>query len=428
MDRIILGKNAIYNYDEGINNNVAVFATTGAGKTKSIVEPTLLNTFDSSLVVSLAKRELAERYGELFRKRGYHVIDLNLLSPSSEYGYDPLLYIKKEEDILALGNAIASFGNSGVGSGDDPYWYKGAATFISAIIALIWQYKCNPLHIKMGTPGILDMPTFADVLDIYYNLNISFVREELHTPLQYLFDAEENKSPGNFACRLWNSIRNLPQRTFSCIYSIASTAIEDIFTPTVTKLINKKMQVNIPALSEKKTVLFITTSPVSTSADRFANLFYGDLFRVLYEHAQEKPSGTLTVPVRVFCDDFAVTSKINNFAKLISVFRSSGISSLILLQSESQLSDMYGPADATTIINNCDSYVYMGGNDLKTAEHISKRANLPLDEVLYAPLGKVLVFRRGSRPVITDRYPIFEDEGYLEITKVHIQKQELLEK
>lgn len=423
-DRIILGKNAIFNYDEGINNNIAVFATTGAGKTKSIVEPTLLNTFDSSLVVSLAKRELYYRYKEMFEDRGYEVIDLNLLSSNSPYGYDPMQYIKKEEDIISLATAIASYGNEKLGNSEDPYWYNGAVCFLSAIIGLIWQYQCNPLHIKMDVPGILDMPTFADVLDIYQNMDISFTRDELQCPLQYLFDAEERRKSGNFACRMWNSVKNLPQKTFGCIYSIASTALENLFTPTTMALLQKKKKIDIPSLGEKKTIVFVTTSPVNTSANRFANLFYGDLFRILYEHAQEKPTGTLTIPVRVFCDDFAVTSKINNFPKLISVFRSSGISSLILLQSESQLADMYGPADATTIINNCDTYVYMGGNDLKTAEHISKRANLPLEDILYAPLGKVLIFRRGSKPVMTERYPIFEDAAYIENAKQQLNINE----
>ena len=59
----------------------------------------------------------------------------------------------------------------------------------------------------------------------------------------------------------------------------------------------------------------------------------------------------------------------------------------------------------------------MGGNDLRTAETISKRMNVPLEDILYAPIGKVFICKRGSKPIITERYPIYEDELYLEIER-----------
>ena len=89
----------------------------------------------------------------------------------------------------------------------------------------------------------------------------------------------------------------------------------------------------------------------------------------------------------------------------------------LLLQSESQLESMYGSDDATTIINNCDTYLYMGGMDLKTGRSISERLNVPLDEVLYMPIGQVCIFRRGQRPIITSRYDILKNEQYQQITK-----------
>lgn len=78
---------------------------------------------------------------------------------------------------------------------------------------------------------------------------------------------------------------------------------------------------------------------------------------------------------------------------------------------------MYGSEDATTIINNCDTYLYMGGMDLKTGRSISERLNVPLDEVLYMPIGQEYVFRRGQKPIITTRYDIMRDKRYLTITE-----------
>lgn len=43
---------------------------------------------------------------------------------------------------------------------------------------------------------------------------------------------------------------------------------------------------------------------------------------------------------------------------------------------------------------------------------ISKRVSLPLDEVLYMPVGRVYVIRRGQQPMEAWRYNILESEAY----------------
>jgi len=83
-DRMILGENAIYSTDcneTGVNNNVIVVGSSGGGKTMSIIEPRLLETFNSSLVVTVTKRRIVEKYKPIFKKRGYNVIDLNFVKP-----------------------------------------------------------------------------------------------------------------------------------------------------------------------------------------------------------------------------------------------------------------------------------------------------------------------------------------------------------
>lgn len=130
-----------------------------------------------------------------------------------------------------------------------------------------------------------------------------------------------------------------------------------------------------------------------------------------------KPSGKLPIPVSVLCDDFATGSRILNFPEYISIFREKQISVTLLIQSESQLESMYGTDDATTIINNCDTFLYMGGMDLRTGRNIGERLNLPLEDVLYMPIGQEVIFRRGQKPIITQRYNVLEDKEYQRITR-----------
>lgn len=149
----------------------------------------------------------------------------------------------------------------------------------------------------------------------------------------------------------------------------------------------------------------------------FVNMFYAQVFKSLFEYAESLPNGKLPLPVRVLCDDFATGSRVLNFQEYISIFREKLISVILMVQSKSQLESMYSGVDATTIINNCDTYIYMGGMDLKTGRSISERLNVPLDEVLYMPIGQEYIFRRGQKPIITTRYNILENEQYQLITQ-----------
>lgn len=156
---------------------------------------------------------------------------------------------------------------------------------------------------------------------------------------------------------------------------------------------------------------------MNPAMNSLVSLFYSMAIKALFEYAESRPDGRLPLPVDILCDDFATGGRILNFAEYISIFREKGISVSLLLQSESQLEAMYGDTNATTILNNCDSYVFFGGNDLLTAKNISYRLNAPLDEVLYMPIGKVVVFRRGQRPVMTSRYNILENPLYQKLTR-----------
>lgn len=68
---------------------------------------------------------------------------------------------------------------------------------------------------------------------------------------------------------------------------------------------------------------------------------------------------------------------------------------MLMIQSESQLMQGYAE-DGKTIIANCDTYVYMGGNDVGTAQAVAERLDIPVKKVLSMPVGSNWIFRRGE--------------------------------
>ena len=118
----------------------------------------------------------------------------------------------------------------------------------------------------------------------------------------------------------------------------------------------------------------------------------------LCRYADEKcEDNRLPVPVRFFLDDFATNCKIEDFPRMIASIRSREISAVLMRQAESQLTQLYGH-DGRTIIGNCDTYVYLGGNDLDTARAVSERSDRPLNGILSMPVGDMWIFRRGEEP------------------------------
>ena len=406
-DKVILAENCIYSTDTEktqLNNNILVCGTSGCGKTMSIAEPRLLETYETSLVVTLTKRRLINKYMKVFEERGYNVWDLNFANPAkSQVSYDPLKYIKSHQDITYLAKSIVDSDIDPATVRKDPFWDNTAVSLISGIIAYCMMKDRNA--------------TMADVVDTFKRMNFKADSSSYTTGLDDEFTTLEKKNTTCFAITCWNTFRKLPEKTAACVYGSANTAIDKIFTPELVKMFRKKQSVDFKTIADERTVLFVTSSAVNPALSSFVNIFYSQVFKSLFEYAESTEDGTLPIPVHVLCDDFATGSRINNFPEYISIFREKKISVTLLLQSESQLEAMYGYGNATTIINNCDTYLFFGSMDLTTAKNISVRINEPVDEVLYMPLGNVIVFRRGQRPVKTTRYNILNDSNYIRITE-----------
>lgn len=172
-------------------------------------------------------------------------------------------------------------------------------------------------------------------------------------------------------------------------------------TPEINKLMSDD-DVDIMSIAQKKTVVFVEISDTDRSKDFLANLFYSQAMNILCSYADENcEGGRLPVPIRFILDDFGTNCRIEGFENMISNIRSREISAMIILQSRSQLISGYGE-NAHTIIDNCDTMIYMGGNDIETARMISTRCNKPVHRVPDMPVGTNRVFRRGERPVFSE--------------------------
>ncbi len=399
---MILGKNvscSTNSEETGLNNNVVVVGGSGSGKTMSVIEPRLLETFDSNLIVTVTKRRLIDQYKALFAERGYRVEELNLVNPEkSTVSFDPLHYIKTNADIACLAEAIVVSENEHI-SRVDPYWSEAAQSMLCALIAFIHSTR--------------DSASFADVLALHSDITIHDKNQaEFSTSIDRQFFELSQFEPDSFAVSCWKTFHEVPTRTARCIYGTLNVALDKMFPFELQVMMAMKHKLDFEKFSNQKTVLFVYTSAVNPALHRFVNIFYSQAFKSLFEFAEDQPEHTLPIPTQFLADDFATGGPVANFAEYISIFREKGISATILLQSESQLEKIYGKQDSVSIINNCDTFVFLGGMDFETCRDVSLRLNAPLEDVLYMPIGREIVFRRGQKPIVTTRYPTREHKTY----------------
>ena len=408
MDKIILGNDCVLlanQNNQRPNDNVLVEGPPGVGKSCSNYFTTIINTNESSMIVVVNKPEMLGKLMRYMSIRGYNTEIIDLTDPSrSTVTVDPLRYCKSYLDIEELSRSIV-FADPDWKNPKDSYWNNGAIHLLFALIGFTQTY--------------IENATTADVVNLFNSFKIMEKGKGITTSLDELCENVEmmvGKSP---AVTAFEDICQLPYNTAGCLRDSLAKALRSIFPESIMKMMGGENLVDFEDLATKKTLLIIVTSPVNTSLHLFANLICDIAIKELLEFAERCPGYKLPRPVRLMFDDFACGSKINNFPKYISIFRSVGISTMILLQSESQLRQMYSEAESETIVNNCATYVYYpGGMDLITCKSISQRLDVPLTDVLYAPMGQVIVLRSGMKPVTVKRYDLKKSKEYQELLKM----------
>ncbi len=402
MDRVILGEGCFL--EDGIgtfrpNNNQIVVGCSGTGKSMSVMMPTILNMSESSMIATYSKPGEARKIGKYLKNKGYKVDICDLTAPSkSTVSFDPLRYVSDHLDIEGLCAQVV-FANSGTGNLKDKYWDDSAICLLSALTEAV----------LMREPS----PTMQDVLNLFDNLTIEEYGKGIRTTLDNMFSQLQRKDPGCAAVTRFYDFKQLPYTTAGCVRDTLAKAVRRMFPESIKPMMRRRTSVDFEALANEKRALLIITSPVNTSLHYFANMIFSTAIKQLLEYAEKCPDQRLPRHVRLMFDDFACAAVINDYSKHIAIFRAAGISTMMLIQSESQLSSLYSAEEATTILNNCSAYVYFpGGMDLTTCRSISMRLDIPVSEVMYAPTGKVIIIRSGEKPVIVPRYDVFNSSEY----------------
>lgn len=388
MDKnmMILGQNQYYSldcYKTQLNNNVLVVGTSGAGKTRSIVTPNLLQA-TGSYVVSDPKGTLYTKYKSRLENEGYVVKKLDFTEPEKSAHYNFFKYIRNTQDIVKISHMLIYQKKSG--GHMDPFWDEASQLLIQAMIAYLREATPVKDHNLASIQRLVSMCQLEGDMDFG------------KTPLDEMIMSHGKKNPESYALSAYTKFRVAASKTLRSILITINARLGSYDTPELGMMM-KKDDIDITSIGQRKTALFVVVSDTDRSLDGLVNIFFSQAMNELCRYAdKECEDGRLPIPVRFILDDFATNCKIEEFPRMVASIRSRGISTMLLIQSEAQLKKGYG-ADDKTIIGNCDTYVYLGGNDVDTAKSVAERCDVPLRKILNMPVGTNWIFRRGQEPV-----------------------------
>ena len=339
------------------NLNMLVVGGSGSGKTRFFVKPNIMQC-NCSYIVADPKGELLRATGGMLEKNGYVVKVLNLVDMSRSDGYNPLAYIHTDTDALKLVTNLIKNTTPKTAGNTDPFWDKSETALLQAFI----------LYLKYEAP--ISEQNFATVMYMIQNAAASENDESYKSPMDVIFEALEEREPEHIAVKQYKVFKQTAGKTAKSI--LISTAVRlAAFNLSQFAAITNNDEMELDKLGEQKQAIFAVIPDNDSSFNYIVGMLYTQAFQELYYNADHKNGGRLKIPVRVLMDEFANVALPDDFEKVLATCRSREISINIIIQNMVQLKALFKDS-WENITGNCDTFLYLGGNEQGTHKYISE--------------------------------------------------------
>jgi type IV secretion system protein VirD4 len=348
------------------NNNMVVVASSGKFKTTSVVVPNLLSGGANKIVLDV-KGELMRDYGLYLKEKGYTIRCLNLKYPEQSDRYNPFAYIQTEEDIIKLIANIQKSLTPPDAMKGDPFWDDGVALYLQSVFFYEWWYAK-----KEGRTG-----TFNNVLKLVNDEAKKDTSKPVEkgkqppTLLQIKMDklAEED-SEDNPAVRDYRKLKDGAAETVRSIIIITNAKLKLCETKALKRIFEdddmhlKEFATGVGGTLEKpnknKLIIFLCVDDSDTSYNFVCSMLYSQALTILMRMADNNLGGSLPIPLELWLDEFYAGARPADCAQHMGVIRSRNISMIPILQSVSQLKDLYQGEKAEIIHDNCPVFWFGG--------------------------------------------------------------------
>lgn len=405
------------------NLNTMVVGGSGAGKTRAYAKPNLCQA-NTSFVILDPKGELLRDTGYLLEQKGYEVRMLDLLDMSRSHCYNPFVYLRDDNDVQRLVTNLFKSTTPKGSQSQDPFWDTAASMLLLALIFYL-HHEAPPD--EQNFPMVMEMLRAGDVRED---------DDSYQSPLDELFERLEMRNPDHIAVKYYKDYHSGSAKTLKSIQITLAARLEKFNLESLASL-TATDELDLPSLGEKKVALFALIPDNDTSFNFLVSLLYTQLFQQLFTLADHKYGGRLPVHVHFLMDEFANVSLPDDFDKILSVMRSREVSVSIILQNLAQLKALF-EKQWESITGNCDEFLYLGGNEQSTHKYVAEllgketidtntygkstgrsgnystnyqitgRELLDAAEVRMLDNSKAILFIRGEKPILDEKYDILK--------------------
>lgn len=348
------------------NNNMVVVASSGKFKTTSVVVPNLLSGGANKIVLDV-KGELMRDYGLYLKEKGCTIRCLNLKYPEQSDRYNPFEYIETEEDIIKLIANIQKSITPPDSMKGEPFWDDGVALYLQSLFYYEWWYAEKEGRTK----------EFNNVL-ILVNLE---ARKDLSKPVEKgkqpvtmlqtkMDELADEDSPDNPAVRDYRKLKDGAAETVRSIIIITNAKLKLCETKALKRIFEKddmhlkEFATGVGGTLEKpnknKLIIFLCVDDSDQSYNFVCSMLYSQALTILMRMADNNLGGSLPIPLELWLDEFYAGARPADCAQLMGVIRSRNISMIPILQSVSQLKDLYQGEKAEIIHDNCPIFWFGG--------------------------------------------------------------------
>ena len=435
-----------------LNGNILICGGSGAGKTFYEVKPNLMQMpRNCSFICTDPKGEILRSCGQMLKDNGYNVKVINLLEMEKSDCYNPFSYLREETDIVKLITNLISNTTPKGATPSDPFWEKAEGLFLQAIFYYVWLEEPPARR------------NFETVLKLLGEAEVTEQNKPSKLDIRMKF-LEETSPLGSAhpAVKQYNKCMRGAGDTVRSIIISANSRLAFLENKQVLRMLSKddlnlaELGIGVNGDGETKTALFCVIPDSDKSYNFIIGMLYTQIFQELYYQADFNCGGRLPIHVTFMLDEFANVALPDDYCSLLSTMRSREISSIIIIQNFAQLKALFKDT-WETIPGNCDTFIYLGGNEQSTHKYVSEllgkgtidkkssgetkgrqgsssrnydvlgRELFTPDEVRKLDNKKCLIFIRGFDPIMDNKYIPFGHPAFAQTADgkgkpyVHIQ-------
>ena len=345
----------------GENNNILCIGAPGSYKSRGFIIPFLMGCAQrsssgapESVIATDPKAELFEMMAPYFRKKGFYVKAVNFLDMAHSDGWNCLAGLDTNPDLVTtVANTIIQ-NTSGPKEADD-FWSRAELNLLMALI----HYVCNKKD-ERGNLLPLEQRSLGDVYKILAYKSVN----EINRTLAELPPEHPAKGPHGLFLKarenLWGNI----------IIGLGNRLA--VFQNPLVDKITRNHDVDLLLPGQRPCAYFVIISAQDSAYRFLSSLFFSLTFPQLSNYARLH-GGRLPVLTSFCLEEYLNIGYMEGISDVFNSIRGFNMSVQVAVQSLSQWQEKYPGKEWENQLGSFDMTLYMGCNDMTSAEYFAKK-------------------------------------------------------